>query len=298
MAKVWLFRWAYRVIALFYWWRKAPRNLGVENRQIPTRAGTVGIRIYSPESAGPHPAIMFFHGGGFVVGDLNTMDGTCRDLAANAGHTVISVDYRLAPEAPFPAAAHDCIDATKWLKAEAKNINVDAGRICVAGDSAGGNLAAVTALQLKDAQPNLIKSQILIYPVTHHYSFATPSYSDKAKGHGLTRNLMIWFWDHYYRESAALSAGQFNHPLSTPLAEDDLSGLPPALVLTAEHDPLRDEGIQYGEKMAAAGVAVQQTLYHDAQHGFVGSMGPTEDHRKAIAEIADWLAALYREPGL
>jgi len=294
MIRVKLFRFASRLFAKLLWWRKAPRNLTVHDQLVPTRAGNVSVRIYSPESAGPHPVIVFFHGGGFVIGDLNTMDGTCRELAVNTTHTVVSVDYRLAPEAPFPAAAEDCIDAVQWLQAEAVNINVDSSRICLAGDSAGGNLAAVAALHFNSVQPGLIKGQILIYPVTHHYSYETPSYSEKARGYGLTRNMMIWFWDHYYRETSALASGRFTHPLSTPLAEDQLSGLPPALVLTAEHDPLRDEGIEYADKMAAAGVAVQQTLYHDAQHGFAGSMGPTKDQKKAIAEISDWLSSLYK----
>lgn len=278
-------------LAIPLMWRgKAPQNMAVSNRRIPVRGGEIGVRLYTPESAGPHPVIVYFHGGGFVIGNLETVDAACRDLVANTGHVVVSVDYRLAPEHPFPAAAHDCIDAVQWVAGNAATISVDAGRLYVAGDSAGGNLAAVSALALRAEHPGVIKGQILLYPVTHHYSYGAPSYEEKAKGYGLTRDMMVWFWDTYYKDATELPGGQLTHPLSTPLTED-LSGLPPALVLTAEHDPLRDEGADYAKRMADAGVAVQYTLYDNARHGFVGTLGPTSDHTKGIAEIAAWLSA-------
>lgn len=292
MFKVWFMRLAFEIAAVIMWRRKAPRNLAVANRKINVRGGEIAVRIYTPESAGPHPVVVYYHGGGFVLGSLGTVDGPCRDIAANSQHVVVSVDYRQAPEFPFPAAADDAIDAVQWVKDNAAALNVDASRIVVAGDSAGGNLAAVAALHYASAEPGLIKGQVLIYPVTHHYEYGTASYTEKATGHGLTRDMMVWFWDLYYRDSTALEPGSLAHPLSTPLTADDLSALPPALVMTAEHDPLRDEGIEYYEKLEKAGVPVQHTLYADAQHGFIGAMGPTEVHKRGIAEIAGWLGAL------
>lgn len=290
MFKVKLYRYMIRMMTFALWRRLAPRNLQVVNRAIRIRDAEIGARIYTPESPGPHPVIIYYHGGGFVLGDLDTVDGICRAIAASSDHTVVSVDYRLAPESPFPAAAHDAIDAVQWVREHAGELEIDIDRLYVAGDSAGGNLAAVVALHMKDIEPRLIKGQILIYPVTHHYSYGTPSYTEKARGAGLTRNMMVWFWDLYYKGNQLLPEGEVTHPLSTPLAAEQLAGVPPALVLTAEHDPLRDEGILYAEKMAAAGSQVQHTLYDEAQHGFIGSMGPTADHKEGIQEISQWLA--------
>ncbi|MEM9257306.1 MAG: alpha/beta hydrolase [Pseudomonadota bacterium] len=278
-----------RALSFLVWRRKAPDNLQVVDQTIPVRDGQIAVRMYTPDLQGPFPTIVYFHGGGFVLGSLETVDGACRDLCSSSGHGVISVDYRLAPEAPFPAAPNDCLDALNWVHHNAQSLAVDASRLYVAGDSAGGNLAAVTALQMRDSNPELIRGQILLYPVTHHYSYNTPSYSENAKGQGLTRNMMVWFWDLYYGGSAALADGQWTHPLSTPLAVDNLADLPPALVLTAELDPLRDEGVEYAERLSSCGVPVQHTLYACAQHGFIGTMGPTETHRRGIKEIVRWL---------
>ncbi|MEE9281074.1 MAG: alpha/beta hydrolase [Myxococcota bacterium] len=211
----------------------------VAERGIPGPAGDVTVRIYTPFGDGPFPALVYFHGGGFVVCSLDSHDGSCRALGNAARCTVVSVDYRLAPEAKFPAPLEDCFAATRWVAENASSIGVDAARVAVAGDSAGGNLAAGVTLLARERGGPALCHQLLIYPVMNH-AFDTASYTENAEGYFLTREMMRWFWGHYLEtESDGLN------PLASPLRAEDVSNLPPATVMTAEFDPLRDEGEAY-----------------------------------------------------
>ncbi|MEP5764778.1 MAG: alpha/beta hydrolase [Halieaceae bacterium] len=234
----------------------------VENRSIPGPAGELPIRVFRPEGEGPFPLLLFFHGGGWVVGDLDSHDETARQLCAGAGVVVLSVDYRLAPEAKFPAAPEDCYAATAWAAAHADELDVDASRIAVSGDSAGGNLAIAVCLMARERGGPRISHQFLLYPVTDH-NFETDSYRDNADGYFLTRAMMQWFWGHYLPSPA-----DADNPLTAPL-HADLSALPAATVITAGYDPLRDEGIAFAEALVEAGVEVEQRLFEGMIHGFV-----------------------------
>jgi acetyl esterase len=280
------------------WRGKVPQGVKVATSFVDVSDGKIEARIYVPEATAEAtellPVVMFYHGGGFVVGDLDTHDPLCRDLCLQSGFMVISVAYRLAPEYPFPCAPNDCLSAIEWLRNNANNLGADKNRVVVAGDSAGGNLAAVVALQCKKQFPDFIKGQVLLYPVTQHYEPATASYIENAKGQGLTRDLMIWFWDSYLSnspcyESGELKVGEVVHDLATPLLVDDLTMLPPTLLITAEKDPLRDEGNAYAKSLVEQGVEVQTHQYPGMQHGFIGAVGPTDGHQQGIAEIAVWL---------
>ncbi|WP_251552528.1 alpha/beta hydrolase [Neobacillus muris] len=259
----------------------------VENRTIPGPAGEIPVRIYTPAGEGPFPVLVYCHGGGWVIGNLDTMDGPCRMLANKAGCVVISVDYRLAPEHKFPAAAEDAYAAVKWVAENASAIQGDANRIAIGGDSAGGNLTAVTALMAREKGGPSLACQLLIYPVTNH-SYETESYQENAEGYFLTKNMMIWFWNHYLRnEQDGLN------PYASPLKAGDLSGLPPALVITAGFDPLRDEGEAYGDLLKEAGVPVEATRYDGMIHGFFGMPGILDDSKKAIDQAANALKRAF-----
>jgi acetyl esterase len=234
----------------------------VEDRAVPGPGGEIPIRIYTPAAGGPLSVVVYFHGGGWVIGNIESHDATCRALANESGCIVVSVDYRLAPEHKFPAAAEDCYAATVWAAKHAAEFGGDASRLAVAGDSAGGNLAAVVALMARDRGGPRIAFQLLVYPVTD-YSFDRPSYSENAEGYLLSRDAMRWFWNHYLSdESEGL------HPHASPLRAESLAGLPAALVLTAEFDPLRDEGEEYAALLRAAGVAAESVRYDGLIHGF------------------------------
>ena len=256
-----------------------PEVAKVEERKIPRSGGEIPLRIYTPAGNGPFPALCWFHGGGWVLGDLESADPTCRDLANAAGCVVVSVDYRLAPESKFPAAADDCHAATQWVAANAAALGVDAKRIAVGGDSAGGNLAAVVALMARERGPAL-RFQLLVYPVTDA-AIDTPSYRDNADGYLLTKSSMVWFWSHYLRNDADKA-----NPIASPLRAADLKGLPPALVITAEFDPLRDEGEAYARRLREAGVPTKLSRYDGTIHGFFGMTGFIELGKKAVAEAA------------
>jgi len=230
----------------------------VENRTITTPQANIPIRIYTPTGAGPWPLLMYFHGGGFVMGSLETHDLTCRNVVRATGYKVISVDYRLAPEHVFPAAPDDCYAATQWAAAHAQELQIDVLRIAVGGDSAGGNLAAAVALMARDrGGPQLFK-QVLVYPVIDFFSHAqaTPyeSYRQNAEGYMLTSQAMEDFWSLYLAHEQDRT-----NPYASPIRADSLNNLPPTLVLTAEYDPLRDEGELYAQHLKAAGVAVTET---------------------------------------
>lgn len=251
---------------------------------------TINLRIYQVTEAlnKTSPAIIYFHGGGWVIGDIKSHDAMCKDFCKKTGYTIIAVDYRLAPEHPFPTAIEDAIEAVNWIASQSAHLNIDTDALFVAGDSAGGNLAAVVALEAKQLSTKL-KGQILLYPVVDHYSANFASYAEFAKGVALTEGMMKWFWDLYLKDSAVLKKGELRHPLATPLIRNDVSHLPATLIVLAEKDPLRDEGLAYAKKLQEYGVDVTQCLYPNTQHGFIGSLGPSKDHDDAINEISQWL---------
>jgi acetyl esterase len=259
----------------------------MEERALPGPEGDVLVRIYWPQGEGPHPCLVYFHGGGFVIGSLDTHDGTCRTLCNGGGCVVVSVDYRMAPENPFPAAPEDCYAITRWVAENAASLDADATRLAVGGDSAGGNLAAVVALMARERQGPVLCFQLLIYPVTD-CAFDTPSYSENAEGYFLTQGHMKWFWQQYLKDP---SDGA--HPHASPLRADDLGSLPPALCITAEFDPLRDEGEAYAARLREAGVAVTTSRYDGMFHGFFG-MGLVLDRaRDAVEEACAALRSAY-----
>jgi acetyl esterase len=257
----------------------------VENRKLPGPAGEIPVRIYRPAVSGVLPALMYFHGGGWVIGSLDSHDATCRELCVGAGCVVVSVDYRLAPEHPYPAAPEDCYAATRWVAQNAASLGVDPRRLAVGGDSAGGNLSAVVAQMARDKGGPAICFQLLIYPVTDA-DFSTPSYAQNAEGYLLTTSAMRWFWGHYVP-----SETQRREPYASPLRAADLAGLPPAFVLTAEFDPLRDEGEAYAKRLQQAGVSTALSRYDGLIHGFV-SMGLVAP--RAQTAIDEAVAALKK----
>jgi len=262
---------------------------GLEDRLVPGPAGAIPVRIYTPAGDGPFPLLVFFHGGGFVLCDLDTHDATCRALCNEATAVVVSVAYRLAPEHPYPAAPEDCFAATCWAASHAHSLSADASRLGVVGDSAGGCLAAVVTLMARHAGNPTIAFQGLIYPVTN-CAFDTPSYRDNAQGYYLTREAMQWFWEQYLSDPA-----QAEQPHASPLRAPDLAGLPVASLVTAGYDPLRDEGQAYGQALAAAGVPVQLHHFAGQFHGFAGMLGILDDARQALRLIAgDFRSALDR----
>ena len=266
-----------------------PEPVGsVEDRTLLGPGGGLQVRIYMPFGEGPFPVLMYFHGGGWVIGDIESSDGLCRILTNVAGCIVVSVDYRLAPEHPFPAAAEDAYHATLWAATNASSFGGDPSRIAVCGDSAGGNLAAVVAQIARDRGKPAICFQLLIYPVTDA-ACDTPSYSENAEGYFLTREAMQWFWNHYVRNDA-----DRDHAYASPLRASNLAGLPAALVITAEFDPLRDEGESYAERMRAAGTPVQLTRYDGMIHGFFAMSAIIDQGRKAIQQSAAALRTAFK----
>jgi acetyl esterase len=260
----------------------------VVNRDMQGPGGSLPPRIYTPKGEGPFPLMVFFHGSGFVICDLDTHDGMCRNLCAGANCVVVSVDYRLAPEHKFPAAPDDCLAATRWGAENASALCGEAGRIMVAGDSAGGNLAAVTALRIRDEGGPKLIGQMLIYPVTDYYQPGTPSMTENAEGYGLTRDGMIWFWNHYVR-----SPGDGVHPHASPLRAVTLADLPPALVATAQYDPLRDEGELYAEALRKVGVPVEMKRWDGMNHGFFFFPGIVDKATQATDEACDWARRVF-----
>lgn len=253
----------------------------VDDRAVPGPAGEIPIRIYTPSGDGPFPIVVYYHGGGWVIGNLETVDRPCRALANAAGAVVVSVDYRLAPEHRYPAAFDDAFAATAWVAEHAAELNGDASRLAVAGDSAGGNLAAAVALAARDRNGPAIAAQLLAYPVID-FDFTTASYEDNKEGYLLTRGAMQWFWAHYL---GAMDLGP--DPYICPGRAADLSGLPPAYVATCEFDPLRDEGEAYAKRLTEAGVPVVAKRFDGMVHGFLWTLGATPVGGSIMADLVD-----------
>jgi acetyl esterase len=238
----------------------------------------LALRRYTPARRHVRGALVYFHGGGWVIGDLDSHDETCRRLCSGAGVEVVAVHYRRAPETTYPGAVEDCYAATQWVAEHAAELGIDATRIAVGGDSAGGNLAAAVALMARDRNGPALRFQLLIYPVTDA-NFERQSYQANGVGYLLSRRGMQWFWDQYVPDTA-----QRSEPYAAPLGAADLTGLPPALVQTAGFDPLRDEGEAYANALRGAGVGVQSTRYTGLIHGFFGMQDAVPAARPALVE--------------
>jgi len=264
----------------------------VEDRMVPTPHADVPVRIYRPLGEGSIadglalPALLWFHGGGWVLGSIAESDADCRSLATLAGICVVSVEYRMAPEHVFPAAVDDCYAVTNWVAEHAAALGIDAARLAIGGDSAGGNLAAAVSLMLRDRSGPTLRLVLAVYPVTDLGSMDTASYHQNAEDYFLTRKTMQWFCAQYIPSEADRS-----DPRASPLRASDMRGLPPALVITAEYDPLRDEGEAYAARLKAAGVPVTHTRYDGAFHGFFSLYGFIDIAKRAHEEAGAALRA-------
>jgi acetyl esterase len=260
----------------------------VEDRSIPGPAGEIPVRIYWPIAGEKQPILLYLHGGGFRVGDLDTHDGICRGLADLAGLLVVSVDYRLAPEHPFPAAVEDCYAALVWVSEHAGEIGGDPDRLAVGGDSSGGNLSAVTALKARDLNGPALAFQLLIYPPTNLASMDTDSWNTLDDDYLLTREAVDFMRGEYVPDLSDRKLADVS-----PLLAENHSGLPPALVITAEFDPLKDEGEAYAQKLAAAGVPTRHIRYEGVLHGFFG-IPVFRKGRTSLQETAETLREVLK----
>jgi acetyl esterase len=251
----------------------------------------IPVRVYRPSAAQDLPALVYFHGGGFVICNLDTHDRACRMLANASGCVVVSVDYRLAPENKFPAAVEDAYSATRYVAEHASEFGVDPSRIAVGGDSAGANLATVVTLMARDRGGPALKFQLLIYPVTDFTEHATQSERDYGQGHFLEEEQMDWFADQYFATQA-----DRHSPYASPSKASDVRGLPPAMVITGECDPLRDQGEAYAEQLRSAGVAVALKRYEGMIHPFVSLAGIVDAGRDAINDSASAMRQALNAP--
>ena len=267
-----------------------PELASVEPLTIPSPAGSIHARVYTPtrlrKANGLAPGLVFFHGGGWVIGDLDSHDVVCRKLADEGELMVVSVDYRLAPEHKFPAAVDDAIASTKWIAENAKQFGIDAARLMVGGDSAGGNLAAVVAISARDGNGPDIAGQLLIYPAID-FAMTHPSHREPETSILLTHSVIRWFRDHYLNGAADVHDWR-----ASPARARTLIGLPPAYVLTAGADPLRDEGDEYARRLKEAGVAVTHRTFPGQFHGFFTMGKLLQQANVAAGEIGVWLKAL------
>ena len=259
----------------------------VKDITIPGPAGKIAARVYTPKGDGPMPVLVYWHGGGWVLADLDTYDSSCRALCNAAGCVVVSCDYRHAPEHPFPAAADDAFAAYQWVLKRAADVGGDGKRVAVAGESAGGNLAAGVAIRARDTKVTPPLYQVLVYPVTNN-NLDTPSYTQHADAKPLNKPMMKWFFAH----SIGNQPSVVGNPLAFPL-QADLSNLPPATVITADIDPLRDDGKMYAEKLMKAGVKATHENYEGVTHEFFGMGAVVDDAKKAVAKAADGLKGAF-----
>ena len=258
----------------------------VENRTIFSSKSDIPVRIYHPSAAtAPLPVLVYFHGGGWVIGDIDTHDDVCRSLCRQSESVVVSVDYRLAPEHKFPAAVDDCIAATQWVVDNANELGIDTNRLAVGGDSAGGSLSAIVTQWARDNNGPDIKFQLLIYPATD-MTMSYPSIKTYSEGYRLTQAAMDWFIDHYMRNEE-----DKRDVKASPLFADDFTNLPKALIMTAGFDPLVDEGKAYADKLQAAGVAVEYICYDGMIHGFFAMAGVLRVAREAQTHASQALKA-------
>jgi len=264
----------------------------VEDRSLPGPGGDLRVRSYRPAAPGPLPLVVFLHGGGWVVGDLDTHDATCRRLCAELNAVSLGVDYRLAPESPFPAAFEDALTATRWCLANAAELGADPRRVVVMGDSAGGNLAAAVAIALRGEKSRPV-AQVLVYPATDLRP-GTDRYrsrTDSAEGFGLSQQGMDWFVGCY-----AAQEWQRSDPRASPILAPDLSGLPPTLVMTAEYDPLRSEGEAYAERLGRAGVEVEHHCVAGANHGVLSNIERFAAGERFWVKLLGWIRErVYRD---
>lgn len=263
---------------------EVPPVANVENRTIPVKDGEINIRIYTPSGEGPFPLFVYYHGGGWVLGNLETSDAGCRLLAEQTKRVVVSVDYRLSPEFKFPVPVEDCYAALEWANENASSINAIANNIVVGGDSAGGNLATVMAILSHEKNGPTITAQALIYPVTH-LNFTTDSYEQFAEGFGLDRDLMIWFGEYYVNDQK-----EYEDYRVSPLLYENVSALPPAIFIAAENDVLLDEGAKYEEKLRNAGVQTSYTVLEGSVHGYFSNMVLfAEETKQTVNAIEEFL---------
>jgi acetyl esterase len=268
-----------------------PEPVGkVEDRTIPGPEVDIPIRVYYPKDAtsNNNPALVFYHGGGWVVGNIESHDNICRALTNLANCVTISVDYRLAPEHKFPAAVVDSYAAVQYVSDHAEDFRIDRSRIAIGGDSAGGNLAAVVSNLAKEKKTPAICFQLLLYPSTNLGGEPTVSMKENAEGYFLTKGTMEWFRDCYLT-----SEQDKQNPLLSPYLNEELSGLPPALVITAEYDPLRDEGEAYAKKLAQAGVEVETVRYDGTVHGFISMAVVIDLGKAALVKSGDALRVAF-----
>ncbi|WP_338603252.1 alpha/beta hydrolase [Sulfolobus tengchongensis] len=251
----------------------------VQDMNIPGRNGSIPIRVYVPNQRENLPAVIYYHGGGFVYGNLDTHDSVCRLISKLSESIVVSVDYRLAPEHKFPTQVYDAYDVVKWISTNGGKMGIDTSRIAVAGDSAGGNLSAVVSILDRDNNEKIIKYQVLIYPVVNMLD-SSPSMFNYGDGYFLTYERMMWYHKQYVKEE-----NDYYNPLASPILAN-LNNLPPALVITAEYDPLRDQGEMYAHKLKINGVRAVNVRYNGMIHGFVSFYEYLDVGREAIQHIA------------
>ncbi|MEE4278666.1 MAG: alpha/beta hydrolase [Halieaceae bacterium] len=267
-------------------WHAANVHDDVGAVELPGPVGPIGGHLYRGAEAADRPLILYFHGGGWVIGDLQTHHAYCSALSRASGASVIAIDYRRAPEHPFPAAQDDCLAAATLLAERHSDFGPDNGRIVLAGDSAGGQLALCTALEAPDTLRRSLGGLLLTYPVVDHYSQPYASYTDCATGQTLSSALMRWFWDTYLAGAdPAATATQRGFPIRSA----QIAGLPPVILCTAGRDPLRDEGMAMVESLLDAGVPVDYAHYGDAEHGFACTMGPGQDYEDWLERCAAWI---------
>lgn len=256
----------------------------IEDKTINGRTGEISIRIYRPSDKPCLPVLLFIHGGGWVLFSPATYDPLCTAICSEADCMIVSVGYRLSPESKFPVAPDDCMDALQWVLSNASGIGGDPTNVIVCGDSAGGNLAAVTAIRARDEGFPKLAGQVLIYPVTAYCDPGFPSIAKYSDGYNLSKEVLRYFWDLYLDDPK-----DRNHPWATPLNEKNLRDLPPALIILSAFDPLVDEGLAYSKRLSESGCKVTQSLYPDMIHGFLSYLGYIDRARDGVREISLWL---------
>lgn len=256
----------------------------VKDFTIPCPGYSIGARVYSPTPSKRQPCLLFFHGGGWTLNDLDTHDNLCRSLAKKVEVVVVSVDYRLSPEYKYPAAIEDAYTALSWIYFNAELLNIDTNKIAVGGDSSGGTQAAVLCHLTRDRQGPKIAFQWMVYPVTDYYLPGTKSYIEFERGYSMNKDFMVWFWNNYLPNNIDV-----NDPYISPLRATNFKNLPPAFIMTANYDPLRDEGEEYGKKLQEAGINAKVKRYEDQMHGFILQQHRIDNASKAFDEAVEEL---------